>query len=1052
MTMPSATSRIVRTSLIALGLFGFSGLAHAQPTKLPTADDVKALQAKYRVELDKVVKEGIAKRFLPAIMDKADELAKKSDAALAAGRFAQASEAIRQARWQLPYQPIGLPDHVSRVIGNVRLRHSGEINAVAFSPDGLLIATAGSDHLVKVWDLGNGHELFACVGHTDKVRGLAWSTDGKILASAGAEKNIKIWDAKTGQEKVNIDAAGKEVTALALSKDGKHLFTGQLGVPGNPPNGLFVYETATGKAVRDVRDFPNKIDAIALSHDGTLLATGDGQGNTRLWQYPSFIDNLNQPAFWTQQDLNGATYHLAFSPDDKTLVRCSSTTVKLYATPTPGGAFQPGVPRATISGVAHPERYACSVFSKDGKTLYVGTTHGHIHFFDADNVAQKAGEFKSAHNSHLNSLVFSPDGNRLASCSGDFIVRLWDFDVILQSRDFEGHDGPVWTAAFSPDATRLISASADRTVKVWERDTGKVQFTITDHTAPVTVAQFSPDGKLIASAGGDKIIRIFDAANGKPLRTCEGHQGTITFLDFSADSKRIVSGSADRRIKIWDADTGTENLSINDNPSIVAGVAFSPNGKQIAVANVDQTIRLYDAGSGKLQHSWNAHSVAVNGVAYSPDGQWLASCGADTAVIVWPLATPGADAIRLIGHTGPVSMVAFRKDSQHLVSCGADQLVKLWKIEGNGGKEVQTFRGHKDWVTAVAFSKDGFHVVSSSVDRRLKIWEITSRELPLLAEHTGAVETVAVSPDGAIIATGSSDRTIKLWDRKTGVEIATLTGHTHAVMALIFTPDSKQLVSSAYDAEIRLWQVSPPREIVRTPQQLRVLGKGSLRFRSSYIGFDPDGKTLLVWLALDTPTVKTIVEVIDLPAGLPVYDFKETNLKINCAAFCANGKLVATGSAVRPAIGGSPAKEGVVRIWSLDKAGASILPGGDWFLFEKGVGLADLAITPDGNTLIAAGTQGEVKLADIQKREVLKTIKAHEAKIGALIVSPDGKKFATFDTDNVVKAWSIDGTELRRWDLGKNQGMFVVNFAFTPDGRQLVTANANTTVYVLELP
>ena len=66
--------------------------------------------------------------------------------------------------------------------------------------------------------------------------------------------------------------------------------------------------------------------------------------------------------------------------------------------------------------------------------------------------------------------------------------------------------------------------------------------------------------------------------------------------------------------------------------------------------------------------------------------------------------------------------------------------------------------------------------------------------------------------------------------------------------------------------------------------------------------------------------------------------------------------------------------------------------------------------------------------------------------------SPDGKRLATYGEDNIVKVWDMEGKELRRWDLGRNQGTFVINFAFTPDGRQLVTANKNTTVYVLDLP
>ena len=556
--------------------------------------------------------------------------------------------------------------------------------------------------------------------------------------------------------------------AIALSRDGKHLFTGQYQIDGPAPNGLFVYETLSGKLVREgARLSRASIESINVSPDGALFAAGDGNGAVRLWQYPHFVDNAKPVSYWAYQDQNGATYQVLFSPDGKTLTVANGLGLKLYPTPVPGAPFQAANPRVTI--VTSSPLPGALVYSRDGKTLYTGDFKGNIKLWDPES-GQQVGEFTGAHKTQINGLVFNEQGTQLASCSYDFAVRLWDFDIVLQSRDFAGHDGPVWTAAFSPDGAKIVSASADRTVKVWERDTGTVLYTIKDHDAPVTVAQFSPDGKLIASAGGDKIVRIFSADTGKPLRTCVGHQGTITFLAFSHDSKKIVSGTADRRVKIWDADTGKELLSIDDNPSVVAGVAFSPDDKQIAVANVDQTIRLYEASTGKLQVSWVAHGTAVSGVAYSPNGQYLASCGADLTVQVWPLATPGTSNIRLSGHNGPVSSVAFRNDSQHLVSCGADQLIKLWKIEGGVGKEVQTFRGHKDWVTSVAFSKDGHHVVSASVDRKLKIWEITSREIPLLAEHTSLVGAVAVSADGKLIATGSlCDRTIKLWDRATGV-------------------------------------------------------------------------------------------------------------------------------------------------------------------------------------------------------------------------------------------------------------------------------------------
>jgi WD40 repeat protein len=1035
-TMRTIASWNARITLFAVVLFCAAPLVNGQPTKLPTADEVKAMQAKYRDERDKIVKAGIAKRYLPAIMEKAEELAKKSETALSGGRLAQATEAIRQARWQLPYQPGVVPENTARVIGNLRLRHSREVNALAYSPDGTRIASASSDGTVKIWDLGNGHEILTYTGHTDKVRSLVWSADGKTIASAGMEKNIRVWNADTGKDIQTIAAVGNLVSALALSKDGKHLFTGQFEIPNaNPPNGLFVYETQTGKLVREAKDFSNKIGTISVSPDGTIIATGDDNGNARLWQYPAFVDNDKQPAYWTQQDPGGSTtYHLTFSPDGKTLARFGPFNIKFYDTPIPGTPFKIGAPRLVIT--TNGQR--TGAYAKDGKTLFTGGFDGNIYLWDPES-GQLRSTFKNAHNLPVNQLVFNPEGNQLASCSGDFIIRLWDFDVVLQSRDFEGHDAPIWTASFSNDGTRVISASGDRTVKVWQRDNGKPAFTISDHTSPVTVAMFSPDDKLIASAGGDKVVRIFDAESGKALRTCEGHLGTITYLDFSPDSKRIVSGGADRQVKIWDADTGKELVSIKDNPSIVAGVAFSPNGKQIAVANIDQTIRLYDA-SGKLQNSWNAHGSSVNSVTYSPDGTMLASAGADMTVAIWPLSSPGANPIRLVGHTGPVSSVAFRKDNQHLVSCGSDQLVKLWKIEGAVGKDMQTFRGHKDWVTNVAFSKDGYHVISASVDRRMKVWEITSKEIPLLAEHSSAVECIAVSPNGKIIATGSVDRTIKLWDRDTGVEIATLSGHKGAVMSIAFTADSKRIYTSDIEKTIRMWEVSPPREIPRIAQQLKVFD-GNLRSYSPYIVTEPTGKRLYVWQPVGGASVSTIVEVFDIEAGTFVYEFQETTRKINSLSFCANGKLAATG-----------AKDGSVRLWEMAEAGAKPAPGGDWNLFDKKVGVADLALTADASTLIATSEAGDITIAKIQGREVVKTFKGHETRIMACMASPDGKRFATLDSTNLIKVWDMAGNEIRRFSAGKHQDMFFVNFAFTNDSKQLVTANANTTVYVLDLP
>jgi WD40 repeat protein len=1033
MTIPfPARWRYLLPSFLFTAIVFASGMLPGQETKLPTADEVRELQTKYRVERDILVKSGAAKRFLPVLMEKAEEIAKRADDALGSGRLLQATEAYRQARWQLPYQPPQVPEHVGRILGNMRLRHNQEINAVAFSPDGKRLATASRDRTVKIWDLANGHEVLAYLGHSDHVRSVAFSPDGKLIASAGGEPDIKLWDPATGKDVRSIKGKGNYVTSIAFSSDGKTL------AAGSDDKAVRLYEVASGDLKREITDFRQAVQSVAFNADSSILAAGVADGLIKLWEFPKVLDNANQPEYWSKQDFNGSTYQVVFGPDNKTMVRVGPDGVKLYNTPLPGSPITVTAHRHLIGPPDKKDRHTVAVFSKDGKTLFTGGTDGVIRLWDADS-GLSTGTFKG-HNGEIRGLTFNAAGSKLASASADYTVRLWDFDIVLQARDYTGHEAPVWTTAFSPDGRRVVSASADKTVKVWDIASGQVLHTLSGHKSGVTVALFSPDSKTILSGSGDKTLKLWDGNTGKHLRDLEGHQGTITSADFSADGGQIVSAAADQRIKVWDASSGKELLSIDDIGDVPAAVAFSPDGKQIAAGNIDQTIRLYHAASGKMLHSWPAHGIAVTGLSFSPDGKYLASCGTDHLARVWPLAAPGNDPITLSGHSGPLSSVAFRKDSLHLVTGGSDQIVKLWKLEGSLAKEAQNFRGHKDWVTSVAFSKDGYYVASTSVDRTIKLWEITSREIPLLSEHTGAVEAVAVSPDGKLIASGATDKTIKIWDRDKGVELTTLHGHKGEILSLAFTADSKTLVSSSVDRSIKMWDVAGGKEL--PGQKLHRTNFNGLINPVPYLVVPSEAKKLLAWVPGNERY--TTITAYDLESGAELFSFNDAGRNALAVAFSRKGDFVAIG-----------AKDGSVRIYDLEKKG-QLLPGGDWFIHGKEVVLGDLAFTPDGQTLLVGNEAGEVRICGVAKREVRHTVKGHKGRIGVLLTSPDGKRFVTAGFDNVIKLWDIaSGKELRTWDMQaliQDRGAFVMNLTFTPDSRNLVTANANTTLYVLDLP
>jgi WD40 repeat protein len=1024
---------------VALAVLLAPGALLAQP---PTGDEAKTLLAKYQAERDTVVKKGIAQRFQAALLERADALAKKATAALTGGRFLQAAEALRQARWQLPYQAPGTPaEHVARIIGNARLRHHGPVYSVAFGPDGRRLATASEDQTVKIWDLGNGHEVLTYAGHQDRVEHVAYSPDGQTIASAGAEALVKLWDPATGKDRRTLKLAeGEYVKSLAFSRDGKYLFAGFVARPqkdGEGPAAILVcYEVASGAVKRTDRDFRGRIVSLSFSGDGARLAVGVEDGQVRLWQYPQMIDNPKQPAYWSKQHDTGAVHAVALSPDGRTLVVSVNDGVRLYNTPQLLAALQVSNARLTLPATPFTKALA---FSHDCKSLFTGSQDGLIRFWDPAT-GQLLGTFKG-HTAEVRTLALSPAGNQLASAAFDYTARLWDFDIALAARDLGEQPAPVWSVAFNPHGDRVVSAG-DKAVRVLElAGGGKAALTLEGHTGQVTAALTSPDGKLIASIGADKVLRLWDAVSGTALRQGIGHTAVITSLDFSDDSTRIVTGGADRRVKVWDVAAAKEIVAIDEQPAPVAAVAFRPDGKEIAVGGVDQTIALYDA-AGKLERRWTAHSTSVNCLAYSPSGRLLASGGNDGLVKVWTVGDPKAEPIVLAGHGGPVSAVAFRKDNLHVASGGADHLVKLWKIDTGSGKEIQTFHGHRDWVTSVAFDREGFFLVSGGVDRQIKVWEITNREVPLLAEHTAEVRTVAVSPDGKQIASGGLDNTIRIWDRATGALLASLTAHFGGVTGLAYTPDGKTLISSGEDKTIRLWDPIGFREITPSPEQAASF-KG-LTNASPYLFVTPSSDRLLAWIPIpNSASLTSLVECFAWPSGKRLFPFNDGPRKTGSLTFCANGKLAATGAA-----------DGSVRVWKLEENRAEVIPGGDWPLFSK-VGVADLALTPDGVTLVATSDKGEVKIADVTKRTVRQTIAAHPARIVGCLVSPDGKRFVTVGADNVVKCWDLDGgKELRQWVMGPPNPRLdrSVSMVFTPDGRQLVLTNPDTTIFVLELP
>jgi mono/diheme cytochrome c family protein len=155
--------------------------------------------------------------------------------------------------------------------------HSDTVFGLAFSPDGAMLATAGADKFVRVFDPASGKLLKSFEGHTQHVLDVAWGPDGKRFVSAGADDFIKIWDYEKGEKVRDLKGSAKQVTRIAFAGKGPNFLTaGGDGV-------VRRWSIDTGDPSRTFADGKDFLYAVAATADGSLVASGGEDGLVRLF-------------------------------------------------------------------------------------------------------------------------------------------------------------------------------------------------------------------------------------------------------------------------------------------------------------------------------------------------------------------------------------------------------------------------------------------------------------------------------------------------------------------------------------------------------------------------------------------------------------------------------------------------------------------------------------------------------------------------------------------------------------------------------------------------
>ena len=403
--------------------------------------------------------------------------------------------------------------------------------------------SGGKDKTIKLWDAATGKELRSLEGHTGDVNSVAFSPDGKVIASGSQDKTIKLWDAATGKQLRSLEGQrGTQslfgqgdtgyVFSIAFSPDGRVIASvNQFLTP--------LWDAATGKQLRSLERHTTQVDAVTFSPDGKVIASSTGADTAiKLREAATGMQLHSLPAY--------GVHSVAFSPDGKVIASGSSAdkTIKLWDAAT-------GRQLRSLEG--HAGWVWSVAFSPDGKVIASGSQDKTIKLWDAATGKQLRS--LEGPNVWVNFVAFSPDGKVIASNSYDGTIKLWDAATGKELRSLDTLYAS--SVAFSPDGKVIASGGADKTIKLWDAATGRQLRSLEGHTGYVTSVAFSPDGKVIASGSWDKTIKLWDAATGKLLRSLEGHTGHVLSVAFSPDGKWIASGGSDATMKLWRTDSDT---------------------------------------------------------------------------------------------------------------------------------------------------------------------------------------------------------------------------------------------------------------------------------------------------------------------------------------------------------------------------------------------------------------------------------------------------------------------------------------------------------------
>jgi WD40 repeat protein len=418
------------------------------------------------------------------------------------------------------------------------------------------------------------------------------------------------------------------------------------------------------------------VNSASFSPNGSRIVTGNDH-TAKVWDAKSGAEIL------TLKGHTAEVWSASFSPDGSRIVTGSQdTTAKIWDA-------KSGAEVLTLKG--HTGSVTSASFSPDASRIVTGSEDFTAKVWDAKSGA----EVLTLKGGWVDSASFRGNGSRVVTWSRAGPIKVWNAEPLNKTINPElerrtivlnGHSAHVNRLVYTPDGRKLATASDDQTVRLWDISTRRGRAVLRGHSSKVVSLAITPDGAMLASGSGDREkpeqpgeLKLWDIASGTSVADLRGHAGPISCLGFSPDGQMLASGSADGLVKLWDVVKRSQLATLDFGDRCwVSGAVFTPDGKTLVTARL-ATVRLWDVATKQKVADLKGHSDRINNLAISPDGKTLATASRDGTAKLWDLLTLRPRAT-IPGSGGWVTDLCCFPDGKHLAIGAFSGSVKLWDM------------------------------------------------------------------------------------------------------------------------------------------------------------------------------------------------------------------------------------------------------------------------------------------------------------------------------------------------------------------------------------